>query len=404
MLGHLGRSLTGDLQKVEVRQGEAEALQAIGIDDLTIQRYLVWRRSMLFAVIGLTLLTALGRTAFEVLDIPEPIDRVMVFVEKAEARLEQLRDEESPDDDAMDGPEPAAPKNTAFGDAAGLAWDASLYALPISALAALLCWQKLRWSRRWLLIGWLISFLIPVGLALTPYGWWTAQEPMPTDPIKRLARQIEDVAEGMAYGYTLFIIFLPNVLSLVPGVQRACLRIKTLLPQSIVPGWFLVSATPFYSLLLLVVFVAFSQIATNLLLLFGMLLWMAAPMLYLVNVGVYTQPLLTPEDRSRLRRVQLCVVAVLIVAMALLITYFLTRTILNRHILGFHENDSLFLPWDFSLYFLEYLGRSLFITVLVADIFMQVNWSIWHNDTEFSRTPHALEYGHTMEQLHKAME
>ena len=100
------------------------------------------------------------------------------------------------------------------------------------------------------------------------------------------------------------VVLLPTVLSLVPGVQRACLRVKTLVPESMLPGWFLVAAAPFYALFLLVIFIAINQITSEPLLLISMLLLAGAPFIYVFRADVFTRPLMTEADYLRMRRVQ----------------------------------------------------------------------------------------------------
>jgi hypothetical protein len=63
---------------------------------------------------------------------------------------------------------------------------------------------------------------------------------------------------------TCTISWRAAVLSLIPGVQKACLRVKGLLPQSVLPGWFVVVASTLYGLFLLVIFVAVDQVTTEL--------------------------------------------------------------------------------------------------------------------------------------------
>ena len=69
----------------------------------------------------------------------------------------------------------------------------------------------------------------------------------------------------------VYVTLMPAVLSLIPGVLRACLRIKALIPESILPGLFLVAATPLYILLFLVIFTTINQAAGNIVLILGVL-------------------------------------------------------------------------------------------------------------------------------------
>jgi hypothetical protein len=199
-----------------------------------------------------------------------------------------------------------------------------------------------------------------------------------------------------------FILLLPAVLSLLPGMVRACLRVKSLLPESVVSGWVLVTLAPFYSLLLLVVWVAICHLVTDFYLLWGMLLWIAAPLLYAVRGGVLTRPVLCEHDRDRLRRLQIYVNLLLLLAMALLLAFLLTAQVLGMRLVGLDPQTSLVRPWVVVQYVLEYWGRSLFNTVLAADFLMRMNRSIWMAGREFADSPDAADYDRLMRQLDRA--
>src|SRR5262249_60722183 len=113
----------------------------------------------------------------------------------------------------------------------------------------------------------------------------------------------------------------PAVLALVPGLLRACVRIKRLLPESMLPGWFLVAAAPFNSLLVLVTVVALAQVAPSPLLVAGMLLWLAAPLAYLARAQTFTRPLGSANDLRSLARVQVVAWALILASAVCLIAY-----------------------------------------------------------------------------------
>ena len=53
------------------------------------------------------------------------------------------------------------------------------------------------------------------------------------------------------------------LLALVPGLLRGCLRIKSLLPESVLPGWFLAAAAPMQILVLLAALLGVAGVFTD---------------------------------------------------------------------------------------------------------------------------------------------
>ena len=121
--------------------------------DRALPQFLAWRRRLLVLVICLTALTAAIDTATWLVGGPQlSIDFLL----------------------ALD-PESEPVQQTLFGDVAELIWLLSFYAMPASALLAAGCWNRPRASRLILAAGWAASFLVPVAIALTPWGWWTVE-------------------------------------------------------------------------------------------------------------------------------------------------------------------------------------------------------------------------------------
>lgn len=180
---------------------------------------------------------------------------------------------------------------------------------------------------------------------------------------------------------------------------RACVRIKQLLPESILPGWLLVAAAPFNSLLVLVLVVALTQIAPSPLLVMGMLLWLAAPLTYLACASTFTRPFLSSEDLRGLARVQTFVWVMLIASLAFLVAYAATWEAAGLHLIGMNSKTSLFRPWQVGRFCLDFVGRSLFITVLGADLLLWATTSAWRRQRAFAQSTRAAEYDQLMEQL-----
>ncbi|MFT3883738.1 MAG: hypothetical protein QM703_29425 [Gemmatales bacterium] len=242
-------------------------------DDVLL-RHFAWRRSMLVLVLIFTTLTAIIDTTTKLVSGSRDSFKIVIWLD----------------------PDTSPPGQSFFGDMGDLVWALSFYAMPVAALLAAVYWARPRRSRTILLAGWTASFLVPVAIALTPWDWWNVETPPPASFEAGLARQYGRVTEGLVWGYYYIVVLSPAVLALVPGMMRACLSVKRLLPEAILPGWFLVVAAPFNSLLVLVVVVALTQIAPSPLLVAGMLLWLAAPLAYVVRAAAFIRPLRNSED------------------------------------------------------------------------------------------------------------
>jgi hypothetical protein len=211
------------------------------------------------------------------------------------------------------------------------------------------------------------------------------------------------LAAGVGWGYYYVVVLSPAVLALIPGVMRACIRVKMLLPEAALPGWFLVAAAPFNGLLVLVTFVALAQVAPSPLLLAGMLLWLAAPLVYLVRARVYTRPIASAAELRSVWRVQSLAWALVLGSAACLIAYAATWEILGLRLVGLKPKSSLFRPWDVVRYFLDFSGRALFVTVLGADLLLRATLSAWRHQRAFMASPAAEGYNQLTGKLEEAM-
>lgn len=358
---HVTRALKWNLRRVVVTDAERQFLISLSVDEEDARRYLVWRHSVLLMIIAPTLLSAILAT-------------IGAF---------------TADTTAWSG----------FGYFSEMLRVLSLYALPIAAFTAARAWHRHRRSRRRVLVGFLIAFLTPLLLALFPIQWRFEMDMEDSD-----VRQMQEAAIGLVGAIAYYVALMPAVLSLLPGILRACLRVKALLPESILPGWFLVAASPLYMLLFLVVFVTVNQLAGNALLVLGVLALTGAPMLYLANASVFVRPLSSDPDVARFGRVQKGVFAILFTGVLFLLIYAFTAEVFGRSLLGVDADASLLRPWDPEVlrFPVEYLSRSLFVTVLVADLFMLMNLSVWRHTKTFVSTPRAGEYDRLMSEIEEA--
>lgn len=284
-------------------------------------------------------------------------------------------------------------RRTTFGRMADLAWDLTFYAMPASALLAAGFWARPRWSRWVLAAGWGASFLLPVIIALLPWSWW--ELPTTAQPVGPFAR----IQERVAWGAYYFGVLSPSVLSLVPGVIRACLRVKRLLPGAVLPGWLLMAAAPFNGLLALVAFVSLAQVAPGPLLLTGMFLWLAAPLTFLARADLYMRPISTAGELRGQRRARTVAWSLAIAAAGCLLVYATTWEAFGFRLVGVNPQTSLIRPWQVVRYVLDFSGRSLFVTVLASDFLLRATISAWRHQREFAFTPAAAEFDRMMERL-----
>jgi hypothetical protein len=358
---HLKRALNWNLRAIPVEEEERERLVALSVDEEDARRYLVWRRSVLIVVALPTLVSALlatrGALGTDYSGL-SPTGRLLEL-----ARL------------------------------------AALYAMPLTAWLAARTWDRHRRSRTILLRGWLVAFLTPLALALFPFSWYVDL----SGSDATVASQATALLSVLG-AVSVYVTLMPAVLSLIPGVLRACLRVKALLPASILPGWFLVAATPLYVLLFLVIFTTVNQLAGNILLILAVLALLGAPLLYLFNASTFTRPLHDEAEIARVGTVQTQVGIVSGIGIALLLLYSLTAEIMGQSLIGLDEARSLLRPWDPNLFQipLEYVVRSLFTTALVADLFMQMNLSVWQHTKAFAGTAEAESYDRVMSEIEEA--
>lgn len=358
---HLKRAFSWNLRAIPVEADEEDRLIANGVDEANARRYLVWRRSVLFVVVIPALVAAILKS-------------IGVFTQGFGGL-------------------------SATGVMIGLAELLPLFIIAVTAWFAAKCWDQHRRSRSVLMRGWLVAFLTPLLLALIPFGWRVDTSSLSGNDLAQI-----NVVASLAGAALAYVTLMPAVLSLIPGVLRACLRIKALIPEAILPGLFLIAATPLYIFLFLVIFTTINQAIGEPLLILGVLALVGAPMLYMVNARNFTRPLKTEEEIAKIGSVQNLVLLVAGVGVALLVAYAFTAQVFGRSLIGTNELTSLIRPWDPNLFQfpIEYIVRSLFTTVVVADLFMMMNLQLWKHSKEFQTSSEAASYDRLMVEIEEA--
>jgi hypothetical protein len=134
-----------------------------------------------------------------------------------------------------------------------------------------------------------------------------------------------------------------------------------------------------------------------------MLLWLAAPLVYLARAGAYTRPLSSADELRGVRRVQALAWFLALGSAACLIVYAATWEVFGLRLVGLEPKSSLFRPWHAVRYFLDFSGRALFMTVLGADLLLQATLSAWRHQRAFMATSAAEEYDRLMGKLQEAI-
>lgn len=408
LINDIRRAFAVNPHKIPVGERELATLVARGIEQPTIRNYFAWRRSLMVFVVFTTLLSAGVATYRSYTEDEEEVDVVESMREHFyPATLDEMEDdEESTADESEEtveeeavATEPGAPQ-TAFAKFTDAVELVALYVLPTAAAAVVLFWTRFQLTFGIMVAAFAFAFLTPLLIALCPWSWWGYVEPV-YDRQKQPLEYFGSMAEGLLEGAAYLVTLLPTVLSLVPGVQRACIRIKMLLPQSMLPGFFLVMASPFYALFLLVMFVAVNQFDTHPLFFSGMLLFLAAPLTYAFRGELFTRPLASEDDYRRIRGVQRIVGVMTGLAGVLIVTFLATREWSGVRLLGIDPDNSLLVPLDVVEFLLEVISRSMFITVLGADLFMRLNLTAWKNERSFAGKPEADDYNRIMSELER---
>ena len=172
-----------------------------------------------------------------------------------------------------------------------------------------------------------------------------------------------------------------------------------LLPAAVLPGWLLVAAAPFNGLLMLITFVALAQVASSPLLLAGMVLWLAAPLVYLARARLYIRPIASADELRGARRVQAFAWVLALGSAGCLIAFAATGEAFGLRLVGLDAKTSLVRPWQVVRYALDFSGRALFVTVLGADVLLQATLSAWREQRAFTVQPASMDFDRLMEQL-----
>lgn len=227
--------------------------------------------------------------------------------------------------------------------------------LPVFVGGGLALWAATRWrdvraSRRLARIGFLVSFLTPFVVAAIPIQELLEHGQLPPQDLQALNLML-----GTMVGLRFSFVLGPRAIALFPGIIRSSIALKTLLPESPMPGWTAALLAPLYAIFLLVVFALIIQVQGNLLLLLGLACLMVSPLVYVWKARAVLRPHSVEEIGSVIRPVR---------ARASLFT------ILGVVFFGIFLVDLEVGFLDLLLFVLSVAGNVLLLTVVGADFFL----------------------------------
>ena len=409
------RAFNGNLGTIAVTDAERAKFEARGIREPVMQRYFVWRNAMLLMVIIATVLSSVLTTVNDLRDTgeePNILDsltgKLMEGVDGAlpegageavDAAKEKVGKKEG--EAAAEKEEPEHQPN-AFEKFTDIVQSAALYTLVGTAVLAFIFRNKPKLSFRILVAGFLFGFFVPIAIALCPWSWFGFTKET-ISPMKDPTGFLKLVAEDAIEAAKMLVSLLPAVLALIPGVLKGCLRVKTLLPASTLPGWFVVMAAPLYGLFLLAVFVAINQVTNDPLLVGGVLMLVIAHLVYAFRASSFTQPILDDAGYARMKSSQRMVMLCTLGAVGLVVAYLTTRSFMGAHIIGLNPQKAFVTPFTLVGMGVEVISRGMFVGVLGVDLFMRINLTAWQDVKRLSEPENAGAYQNTMEAMHDAM-
>jgi hypothetical protein len=325
------RLIRADFQRLAPTPDEAAALSALPQPVTTepAQRYLVWRRALLWVSGGALALSGL-------IGLFEGVDT------------------------ALDDANPTA-----------LAVLIIIYALAAPTAAALLItaavrWRDIRRSRLMARIGWSVLFFTPFILATIP---WASMVDAPGPARATL---------GAVLGMILTAMLAPALLALPAGMLRAALSLKTLVPGSVMPGWIVVAAAPLYTLVLIALTPVLLQ-AGGAVVTLGIWALIAAPLVYVYKWRDLARPHADSEVASVVARIRFAASIAAGVGAVMVI-----GGLLDANVQGLDGGTLIGLAISFG-------GAYFSLSVVAADFLLGVLHHARRQSAEFEGSPYAVE-------------
>lgn len=317
---------------------EHAALGRVGVDHPTVRSYLVWRRSALAAAAPIVALSAaLATWGFTNVD--------------------------------------TGPLFNELGVAAQVLPLLGPIVLLVAVVVALVRWTDARTGGRLLLVGWVLSLVLPLIPALLPIDWLIDRDELRLQLLFDRETEVLFLAFArLTLGVGYAVALLPVIVTFPGGVVRGSLRVKGLLPHSGFAGWFLVTTAPFYSVIVLVALTIIVQFFGTGLLVGGAALLALAPWVYVLQRRNFVGPSLGATAMRSLNLAQRVNSAMILGGVALVALWAFTAKVDGIAVVGTGEENPLN-TLTVGRVAVETLGRVLVTTVVFAHVFASMTVS-----------------------------
>jgi hypothetical protein len=367
----LRRLVFCDFSKDQATPAETDALSRARepVTEPYPQAYAAWRRSLLW-VAGIALALA---GVFKVLSF-----RTM------ESQLEELSKSNAQGQQMAEFLRLAGKQNFETIDGLMLMLLLPTLIAAGAAIWAAVHWAEVRRSRRAARIGFAILFFVPLALALVPLrDMLEFPAEVPAEAIVYLKNVL---GSGMAVTY--FVQVAPRAFSLFPGLIRASMTVKTLVPMSPIPAWVTVLIAPFYAVMFAMLVVMLGQLQGDEMLMGGVFCFLVSPFIYLAKAPALLQAYTRPTSDDETKKARLLAMAANALGLVLVSAW-----VIDLQLLGFVEA----LEFVFAV-----LGSFVFINVVGADLMVALMYYGHEQAQTFANGPYLREYLQRIEQMHAA--
>jgi hypothetical protein len=266
-------------------------------------------------------------------------------------------------------------------------------ALPGLILVAALLWSRPRASRLFLLLAVGIGYLLPLFLALLPLKWMIKEAPTMGRGGFGGPRggggmgmgggmEGPDMASVMLMAVMTLLPLFPLILAFWPALVRGAVRVKSLLPEAVLPGWLAIAAFPLHVLVLCFVFQSLNQGETPALQYLTLVFFLLPPLAFLILPGQYLRPAPGGLNRVFLTAIEWVVFGCHCLGALLVFIYWTTK----------EGPPFLYLA---VLYF-QYLGALLAFSATAADFSLGASVSAWRDQRALAKTGDAATFDQRM--------
>ena len=385
------RGVRADLARQQLFDPEVRQLEG-KIEGQAALQYVCWRRSAIWiALAALAIALLFGLISFaESLGRSDDDMWSQMFGEQVESAL---RDQGLSDErikrqlgEAKKATLPIARDLNSIDSSLGtLLFLGTVGAVAFLALAGLR-WDHVEASRKALRFALLSALGVPLACALVPWNMM-----VDTDALKGAAGASADaidqikVGTGLLVAVALFTKVGPAVIGLCAGVIRGAMTLKTLLPESFLPGWTVLAFAPVYAVLMITVIVLVHQMQGNIVLLAGVAALIASPMSYVLMGDQILAPMSGEEASSKIRTSRSRATTFYLIGSTAIAVWMLENTEL-----GFVDA----IGFLFSA-----IGTALLISTAAADLQIQLIGSSWRQLDQLKSSELADNLEHKLEEL-----